>query len=258
MQLGIPTLIEHHSMEDAVQMAADFGFSFVELNQNFPYATVDVLKNTDLSFLKERYHIDFTVHADENLFICDFSDRVAKAHLDNMLDTISICIRHHLPLINFHMSRGIYFTLPDRKVFQFAQYKDVYLERIRHFRDACTKAAQGKVKLCIENTGLNFDFVHEGIDLLLQSPAFSLTWDIGHDFSANLADTPFLMERKEQITHMHFHDAKERDCHLPLGQGDMNLEKFLLAASPERAVLEVKTIQGIKESLPWLQAHNLM
>ena len=199
------------------------------------------------------------MHADENLFFCDLSERVAKAHLENMLDTIDLCIENHLPLINFHMSKGIYFTLPREKVYLFEKYPDEYHRRLDTFREKCEKAAQGKVKLCIENTGLlNLPFIREGVDRLLASPAFSLTWDIGHDYSAGNADREFLIQRKQRIQHMHFHDAAGKDCHLPLGGGDMKLAEYPEIAKPERLVVEVKTVEGLHQSLPWLKRHGLI
>lgn len=259
MDIGIPTLIETISIEEAAKLAHSLGFSFVELNMNLPYCGIEALQNTNLQRLSETYHVYFTIHADENLFFCDFSNRIAQAHLDNMLETIDFSQAHHIPLINFHMSKGVYFTLPERKVYLFEKYRETYVKRILSFRSACDNAAKGSdMMLCIENTGINLPFVLEGVDLLLQSPVFSLTWDIGHDYSANKADSPFLLPRKDRIRHMHFHDAKGTDCHLPPGFGHLPLASIMCSVSPERMVLEVKTIQGIHQSLPWLKEHNLI
>lgn len=252
MDFGIPTLIEHQSIRDSACHAHELGFQFVELNMNLPWASVKAMEQADLKKLSEEYQVYFTIHADENLFFCDFSDRVARAHLDNMLEAIDFAKENAIPLINFHMSPGVYFSLPGRKVFLFDQYAEEYMEKIIRFREACTAAADGKVMLCIENTGLSQDFVHQGVDALLLSPAFSLTWDVGHDYCADSCDKPFLLERKERIRHMHLHDAVGKDCHLPLGSGEMEPEWYLLAAKPERIVVEVKTKAGLDTSLPWL------
>ncbi len=258
VDLGIPTLIECSSMEQAAELAHALHFQFVELNMNLPYCTLENLQKADLKGLMDAYQVYFTVHADENLFFCDLSERVARAHLDNMLDTIAICLEHGLPLINFHMSKGIYFTLPKEKVYLFDKYPDVYYHRLDTFREKCEKAAKGKVMLCIENTGLDLSFVHDGVDRLLSSPAFSLTWDIGHDYSAGNADRDFLLQRNQRIRHMHFHDAIGKACHLPLGSGDMKLTEYLENAKPERMVVEVKTVEGLHQSLPWLHQNGWM
>ena len=42
----------------------------------------------------------------------------------------------------------------------------------------------------------------------LKSPAFALTFDVGHNATANYSDEPLIMEHVRKITHMHLHDAK--------------------------------------------------
>ncbi len=258
MDLGIPTMVEMKSIEEAAAFASSLGFSFVELNMNLPWCTLENLQKTDFGSLTSRHNIYFTIHADENLFFCDFSERVAKAHTQNMLDAIDLARNSGMPLINFHMSRGVYFTLPEERVYLFDQYRDVYLDKLQRFREVCAASAKNDVMLCIENTGIREDFVWQGIDLLLDSPAFALTWDLGHDYSAGLCDTPRLMPLKEHILHIHLHDAEGKDCHLPLGNGKMDIGSMLSCVLPKRMVLEVKTLNGIRQSVPWLKAHHFM
>ncbi|MBQ6949865.1 MAG: sugar phosphate isomerase/epimerase [Clostridia bacterium] len=255
MDLGIPTLVEMTTIEEAAQLASALGFSFVELNMNLPWCTLEKLHQADLKSLQREYGIYFTLHADENLFFCDFSERISRAHTENMLDAIHLCKENGLPLINFHMSRGVYFTLPDKKVYLFSVYRDEYMKKIQQFKKACEQAAGNTVKLCIENTGIKESFVWEGVDALLSSNAFQLTWDLGHDYSANCCDKPNLMMRKERVIHMHLHDALGKECHLPMGKGKLDAVACINSVHSERIVLEVKTIAGIRESLPWLNQH---
>lgn len=255
MKFGMPTLIEFKSIEDAAKLASKAGLSFVELNMNLPYCTIEALHNTDLKRMERQYGVSFTLHADENLFFCDFSHRVAQAHLENMLDAIGFAKENNISLINFHMSRGVYFTLPEGKKYLFEEYQEVYTKRLLHFRNLCEKEAAGEVKLCIENTGIREHFVQNGVDLLLGSPSFALTWDVGHDYSAGCADRQFLMRRKERIFHMHLHDSRGKECHLPLGEGDMDWLTCMKLAAPQRCVIEVKTAAGLKASLPALKQH---
>ena len=98
MDLGIPTLVEMKSVEDAAAFASLLGFSFVELNMNLPWCTIENLQKTDFRTLTSRYNIYFTIHADENLFFCDFSERVAKAHTQNMLDAIELASKNGIQM----------------------------------------------------------------------------------------------------------------------------------------------------------------
>lgn len=257
MELGIPTLIEHNSIEDAAKLAHELGFHFVELNMNLPWVC-NGLNKSQLEMLSSEYSVYFTIHADENLFFCDFNDKVSDAHLNTMLETIVFAKELKIPLINFHMSQGVYFTLPEKKVFLFEQYEDAYQIKLINFAKLCSETAEGKVSLCIENTGLKHDFIRKGVDTLLSFPGFSLTWDVGHDYCADHCDFSFLAERKDRISHMHLHDAISKDCHLPLGSGAMNLQACLNLVQPERAVVEVKTIRGLHDSLPWLKEKRLI
>jgi len=53
-----------------------------------------------------------------------------------------------------HLSKGVYFTLPEKKVFLFDEYMDVYLAKLAVFRDRCEQAIGGAdIKICIENAG---------------------------------------------------------------------------------------------------------
>lgn len=257
MDIGIPTLIEHHSIEEAAKLAHTLGFRFVELNMNLPWV-ISSLNADELERISLQYQVYFTIHADENLFFCDFNHRVSHAHLESMLELIHIAKATHIPLINFHMSAGVYFTLPSEKVFLFEKFESEYQNKLLAFATKCNQAAEDKVALCIENTGQNHAFIHRGIDALLSYPAFHLTWDIGHDYSAGLCDSPFLLQRNVQIIHMHLHDAVGKSCHLPLGKGEMHPENFLKRATPQRVVVEVKTIQGLYESISWLKEHQLI
>lgn len=91
----------------------------------------------------------------------------------------------------------------------------------------------------------------EGIELLLESNVFALTFDIGHSHAVNGIDEPFIYKHIDRLHHMHVHDAKGRENHLPLGTGEINLcEIFSLAREHNcRIVLETKTIEGLKQSV---------
>ena len=255
MIFGMPSLACFRSIEENLAFASQLGLDFVELNMNLPFCTVQALQEENLRALCEKYGVFLTLHADENLFFCDFNHLVADAHLQTMLDTISLCRENDIPLINFHMSEGVHFSLPGRKLYLFEEYESIYLDRLLAFRDACHQAAGSSVRLCIENTGLRMPFVFRAIDQLLLSPAFALTWDTGHDHSAGGTDTPFLLARKDRLIHMHLHDAQGKKNHLALGTGEIDLKAFLNAASPQRVVIEVKAPDELTESVSYLKSH---
>ncbi len=173
---------------------------------------------------------------------------VAQAYAQTVLTCIDLAKAADIPVLNMHMSSGVYFTLPSERVYLFERYRDRYLASLARFREACTRCAgESGILLCIENTGGFPDFVREGIDFLLESGAFALTWDAGHSHSAGKEDEAFLLARKSRLVHMHLHDARGRKNHLPLGEGEMDIAAILALAqgSVRRIVLETKTAEGL-------------
>lgn len=60
---------------------------------------------------------------------------------------------------------------------------DEYRKKLTAFREACTLAiGDSNIKICVENTrSFELGFVADGIELLLESPVFALTFDTGHN-----------------------------------------------------------------------------
>ncbi len=161
-----------------------------------------------------------------------------------------------LPLIKTESSRkSKLFTLPERKVHLFSEYKEQYLKSIVDFRNMCENAiGDADMKICIENCDGYEDFQKEAIELLLESNIFALTFDVGHNHGIGGTDEDFIMKHKDRLCHIHLHDAQGRKNHLALGTGEMDIEKYINLAKEQncRVVLETKTIDGLKQSVEWL------
>lgn len=160
-----------------------------------------------------------------------------------------------IPVINMHLSYGVYFTLPDRKVYLFSQYREQYLKSITDFREMCTDAiGDSGIKICIENCDGFPQFQKEALQILLASPVFGLTFDIGHNHSCGGVDEPYIIENKRYLHHMHMHDALGKKNHMALGTGELDLSKYLQLAEEQscRIVLETKTIEGLTQSVNWI------
>lgn len=256
---GMPTLIELKNLSDCAALCKELGLRFIELNMNLPEYQADKLDVEALSQIAAEYGITYTIHLDENLNPCDFNEKVAHAYTETVLQTIEIAKQLHIPVLTMHMASGVWFTLPDRKVFLFEEYKKEYLQKLTAFRNACSEEIGGAdIKICVENGGdyARFPFVRKGLELLLESPTFALTFDIGHNAAAGFSDEPTVMEHADRLIHMHVHDACGRSNHLPLGKGDVDLAKYLTLAKAHhcRAVLEVKTVAGLRESVEWIKS----
>lgn len=252
---GIPTLIENNSIEESINLCKELNFNFVELNMNLPQYQLENIDIEKLNRLKIENNIFYTIHLDENLNVSDFNSYVANAYLKTVLDTIEIAKSLDVKIINMHLSKGVYFTLPDKKVYLFEQYKENYLKSITTFINAVeNKLKNTDIRICIENTNGYTNFQLEAIDILLQSPAFALTFDIGHSHCVGDIDEKVVIERENRLYHMHLHDAQGKKDHMTLGTGDIDIKKYIQLADEHSCtiVLETKTVEALKKSVDWL------
>lgn len=259
MDLGMPTLIELPEPEDCARLCRELGLQFIELNMNLPQYQTDRIDPDRLRNIGKEYGIYFTIHLDENLNPADFNPYVAQAYRQTAEDAIALAAELGMPVLNMHLSSGIHFKLPGRKVDLFSVYQQEYLESLRCFRDRCEAAAgPAGIRVCVENTDGYRDFHLLALDLLLESPVFGLTYDIGHNYEAGGGDEAEILRRRERLLHFHLHDAKGAWCHLPFGEGELDLPQYLHLAESQtgRAVLEVKTVAGLVQSVRWLEQQN--
>ena len=270
MQFGMPTLIENRTLLDNVNLCKNLNLQFIELNMNFPEYQVDKLEQIDdLIRIAEDAEIYYTIHLDENLNIADFNPLVTEAYLETVRRSIEVAkkllpLRNHYgdpgqPLtLNMHMNHGIFITLPDRKVQMYDRDFDTYMKSFASFRTLCEKwIADSDIKIVVENTDGFREYEKKAIDHLLESPAFGLTWDIGHSKAAGEKDVPYITEHEERLIHFHIHDGSETPPknHLALGDGEIDLASRLELAKRRnaRCVLETKTIEALKTSVEWLK-----
>ncbi|MBR5870340.1 MAG: sugar phosphate isomerase/epimerase [Clostridia bacterium] len=259
LALGMPTLIELPDIEDCAQLCRELGLQFVELSMCLPQYQPDRMDIPHMRDIADKYSIFYTVHLDDTNTPCDFNPRIAKAFTETVLETIGIAKQLSIPILNMHLSLGTYFTLPDRKVFLFEEYRDTYFDRLRTFRDACTKAiGNADIRICIENTSaFSHPIVEESLSCLLESPAFAVTFDTGHDAVRDFTQRRIIDRHIDRLCHMHLHDAipADRCDHLPLGSGELPIADYLSLAQEHncRTVIEVKTVDGLAQSLPYIK-----
>ncbi len=253
---GMPTLIETSTLRECAKLCAELGLDFIELNMNLPQYQITKIDIAYFKSIADKYGIYYTIHLDENLNVCDFNSYVAEAYKKTVLDTIGIAKQLDIKVLNMHMAKGVYFTLPERKVLLFSEYKEQYLKSIIDFRNMCENAiGENDIKICIENCDGYEEFQKDAIELLLESKVFALTFDVGHNFGIGGTDEDFIMKHKARLSHIHLHDARGRKNHLALGTGEMDIEKYINLAKEQncRVVLETKTVDGLKLSVEWLK-----
>lgn len=251
--MGMPTLIECQDIEQNVALCKELGLDFIEININLPQFQLEQIKADYYRRLMVDYDIYFTLHLPEELNIASFNPRVREAYINTVIDSISLSKEIGIPLLNMHMNTGVYFTLPDQKIYLFDKYINDYINSISSFGDLVNRLI-GNENICvsIENTGIyNLTFIKTAITELLKYDCFRLTWDIGHDYSSGNMDTDFILSNISYIKHFHLHDAIGKSNHLPFGDGEMDLQSKIDIAKSNNCscVIETKTIDGLRKSV---------
>ena len=256
MIFGMPTLIETESLEECASLCNELCLEFIELNMNMPQYQLDKIDVEYFKSVAQQYKIYYTIHLDENLNISDFNPYVASAYFRTVKETIELAKQLNVPIINMHLSKGVYFTLPDKKVYLFDEYKEQYLKSIQSFREQCESAiGDYPIIISIENCDGYTHFNKEAIDILLNSSVFGLTFDVGHNHGIGGIDEPIIVANKNKLCHMHLHDVKGRQNHMALGTGELDVQKYMNLANDCncRIVIETKTIAGLKQSVNWFR-----
>lgn len=260
MRFGMPTLIEIDNLEETIKLCKKLGLDFIELNMNLPDYQINELEKTSKFLeLKNKYKINYTIHLDENLNVCDFNTEVAQAYFSTVKKSIAVAKAINAPILNMHINHGVHFTLPNKKVELFELYFQQYFNSWKKFRTMCeSEIADSNIKICIENTNGFRDYEKTAINYLLESNVFALTWDIGHSNSTKNIDEPFITEHISKLKHFHIHDSLNSKDHLTLGSGEIDLHKRLNLANENNCscVIETKTVSALIKSVEWLKNYK--
>ena len=261
MKFGMPTLVECRDVFECRDVALRYGLDFIELNMSFPQYQPTSLDVSELIAMQERDGIFFTIHADEMLNPFDFNSKVSECYFDVMRDTISFAKSARISIINMHLIKGVYVTLPNKFILLSDVYFEKYIEKVGQFIKMCEdEIGDADLKIAIENVDSNSftDSQIKALELFLASPVFALTLDTGHELCLGYSDTHVFEKYPEKLSHMHLHDAKGKNAHLPLGTGEVKIFDSLAKISDEcTCLVEVKTIEGLAESVEYLKREGL-
>lgn len=256
MKFGMPALVECKDITECVEVAKQNGLDFVEINMSFPQY---IPQNSDVALYKKlalENGVFYTIHADEQMNPFDFNPDVSACYFKAMSDCIDFAKAIGAPIINLHLLKGVYVTLPDKVILLTDVYKDEYIARVRSFITMCEeKIGDANLKIAIENVDSN-PFTTSQIDALryfMESSVFALTLDVGHDDCMGGKDRHIFEKYPEKLAHMHLHDSDGKHPHLPLGSGKINVkEKLAMLSDDSTCLIEVKTIAGLSESVKYL------
>ena len=273
LHFGMPTLIELNSLKENVELCKKLKLNFIELNMNIPLFSVLGIEDEnnfelkkiieELNFYQKEFGIYFTIHLDENFNFSDSNIYIKNAYLKTLKAVIKNSKKINCPIINMHLNKGIYFTLPTEKVFLFEKYKEEFNNSLEEFIKFCNcEISDSNISISIENTDGWTDFEKKSIEKILMNKNFSLTFDIGHSQAIGNIDQDFILKNKSKLKHFHIHDGTLPNAatkqfgknHLQLGTGNINLKEkiYLAKETNSRCVIETKTVESLVESVKWI------
>ena len=273
LHFGMPTLIELNSLKENVELCKKLKLNFIELNMNIPLFSVLGIEDEnnfelkkiieELNFYQKEFEIYFTIHLDENFNFADSNIYIKNAYLKTLKAVIKNSKKINSPIINMHLNKGIYFTLPTEKVFLFEKYKEEFNNSLEEFIKFCNcEISDSNIFISIENTDGWTDFEKKSIEKILMNKNFSLTFDIGHSQAIGNIDQDFILKNKSKLKHFHIHDGTLPNAatkqfgknHLQLGTGNINLKEkiYLAKETNSRCVIETKTVESLVESVKWI------
>jgi len=273
LHFGMPTLIELNSLKENVELCKKLKLNFIELNMNIPLFSVLGIEDEnnfelkkiieELNFYQKEFGIYFTIHLDENFNFADSNIYIKNAYLKTLKAVIKNSKKINCPIINMHLNKGIYFTLPTEKVFLFEKYKEEFNNSLEEFIKFCNcEISDSNIFISIENTDGWTEFEKKSIEKILMNKNFSLTFDIGHSQAIGNIDQDFILKNKSKLKHFHIHDGTLPNAatkqfgknHLQLGTGNINLKEkiYLAKETNSRCVIETKTVESLVESVKWI------
>lgn len=261
LRLGMPTLVEFYTLEENIALCKRLGLDFIELNMNLPVFLPESLPSEAIAECRRTYGIDFTVHLPEEIDLTSYHPVIRQGHLTRCKEAIEWAAAAGVSRVNMHIHNGIYFTLPDRKVWIHEQYEERFAGLLLESYLALWSHAQAcGVQICIENAGnFHLPFIARGLARLSEHSGFALTWDVGHDAKADFREQPLIERMLPQVAHMHLHDVAGGSDHQLLYTGIVPIDERLRLADERQwtVVIETKTAGALAESVRRLRERYL-
>ena len=255
MKFGMPALVECRDASECAALAEKLGLDFVEINMSFPKYQPSEELIAQLNELKQKHNIFFTIHADEALSPFDFNEKVSECYFDVMRDTLRVAKAVGCPVINMHLQKGVYVTLPGKVILLTDVYFEEYLTRVKKFIKMCEdEIGNSGVVIAIENVDSNpfTESQVKALEYFMKSSAFALTLDTGHESALENKDTYIFEKYPTKTVHMHLHDCVGKAPHLPLGEGNIDILAKISAFKGKTCLIEVKTVAGLESSVGFI------
>jgi len=223
MKIGMSILPERRDIRDSVAIARELGLDFVELNAEFPFCLPENIKESDIDD-----KIFFTVHLFEKAEVGLLYEPWRKSQIE-MLKGLMLEYKKkaNVKRFNLHINRGAFFTMPDKKIFVFEQFDQLYTAACkRSFKELSDFAVKHDFEICFENVKIA-DYMLRVFKMIAEYPNLFYTLDVGHDIVSGKCASAQFMQTPHKIRHVHLHDVVNGVDHQQLGTGIVDVKSVL-------------------------------
>ena len=248
MKLGMPQLYEYSTVEENLILAKELSLDFVELNLNFAYCRSE-MESGKLCGLFEKFGLEATLHFYDEADFASY-DEVADAYL-SLLSKYASLGKGYVKIINIHLISGPVVTISGIKNYIYEKEFDEYAKRLlTNLKKAEKICRDNGIKMVLENTDHLAKFMKKSYAILADA-GYHFNYDIGHD----CVDGDYLFNEvfpnlDIAFDEMHIHDSDTKNCHLAIGCGNTDFEKYRKYYKDAYIVLEVKQSSDLVVSVP--------
>jgi len=251
MKIGMGILPELESIRDSVCVARELGFDFVELNAEFPFCLPENIKDSDID-----EKIFFTMHLFEKADVGLLYEPWRRSQIEMLKDLmLDYKKKVNVKKFSLHINRGVFFTMPDKKIFVFEQFEQLYIAACkRSFKELSDFAVKHDFEICFENVKIA-DYMLRIFKILATYPNLFYTLDVGHDMVSGKRASAQFMQTPHKIRHLHLHDVVNGIDHQQLGKGIVDVKKVLDFCRRNNIdiVIEVRRKEQLANSLAYLK-----
>lgn len=198
---------------------------------------------------------------DNTVFVRDRKDGdLGAISIEEFISKIKNAINYYnkeanIKKYNMHLDRGVYFNLPDGKIYIFEKYKEKYEIAIdKSFAELSEFATENNIEIYFENTSIT-NYIAKSFEKLKKYNNLYYTLDVGHSAKDNYAADKLFMKTPNMIKHMHIHDFNGEKNHKELGIGVIDVKKYLKFCEQNNiySVIEVKRKQELINSIDYIR-----
>ncbi|MDI9610078.1 MAG: sugar phosphate isomerase/epimerase [Archaeoglobaceae archaeon] len=248
MKIGTQPDIRH-SPKEAFEFATNNGFEHVEILMDHPLYSAEILSYNELIELKWSYDVELLIHspATTTNFIA-VSELMRKASYAEMQRVLHIADRAGAEVVTFHIgwnpgfinNGSFYFP---KELFDEHNEK-VLIKELKPFLE------RTEVLLALENTIAITGGIERALREILSETELALTLDLGH---YNIQKCELFLENFDRVVNIHLHDNNgDRDEHLALGRGKVDLKAFPLKDYERYMTIETREEKSILETREYL------